>query len=141
MEKAKFAPGQGTNEADPGYRPPNYSSSLLLVAVTALLVSCGGGGATESGPGGSSVAVTCVAGPGPGATLNWDPVVGAAGYNVYSRTASGNFALLQSVVGGSMTTLTVNGLASGTTYYFAATAYDSSNNESSFSNLACKSVS
>jgi hypothetical protein len=140
MERANFAPAQGTDEADRGYRPTNYSSGLLLVAIASVLVSCGGG-ASESGPGGGSVAITCVAGPGPGATLNWDPVAGAAGYNVYSRTASGNFALLQNVVGGNMTTLTVNGLASGTTYYFAATAYDSSNNESGFSNVACKSVS
>ena len=41
---------------------------------------------------------------------------------------------------GDVTTFTVTGLNSGTRYYFAATAFDTSNNESAFSNEVFKDI-
>lgn len=113
----------------------HYTSVLLAMMIAGLLSGCSGG-ASESGTG--AAAIACIAGPA-ATVVNWDPVAGAAGYRVYSRTSGGNLTLLQDV--GNSTTLTVNGLAVGATYYFAATAYDASNNESSFSNVVCKSIS
>ena len=66
-------------------------------------------------------------------TLAWnqstDPTV--AGYNIYYGGASGNYTNTLSV--GNATNATITGLAQGTTYYFAATTYDSSGMESQFS--------
>ena len=139
MTNHRIAPGMDNVGRNHDLR--RCSEAVLLTVISSLFVACGGGASESSGTG--SAAVACVTGPGPGATLDWNAVAGAAGYRIYSRTASGNFSLLQDVTGGNVTTLAVNGLSSGTTYYFAATAYDSSNPpiESSFSNLACKAIS
>jgi hypothetical protein len=69
-----------------------------------------------------------------GAALNWErsssPEV--AGYRVYYGTACGNYT--HSVTVGNLTTNTIPGLASGVTYFFAVTAYDTNGLESNFSN-------
>jgi hypothetical protein len=66
-------------------------------------------------------------------TLSWnasaDPTV--AGYKIYYGTSSGVYP--NSVDAGSATSVTITGLADGSTNYFAGTTYDSSNNESSYS--------
>ena len=41
---------------------------------------------------------------------------------------------------GNATTYTATGLTSGTRYYFVVTAYDTANNESSFSNEVFKDI-
>lgn len=66
--------------------------------------------------------------------LQWDPNVEPelAGYRVYWGTSSGNYSSHMDV--GNKTTCTLSGLQEGQTYYLAATAYDTSNNESGFSN-------
>jgi hypothetical protein len=70
---------------------------------------------------------------GQSVTLAWNqstnPTV--AGYNIYYGGASGNYTNTLSV--GNATNATISGLAQGTTYYFAATTYDSSGMESLFS--------
>jgi chitodextrinase len=75
------------------------------------------------------------------ATLTWDAVTGASGYRIYYGTASGTYfqSVEQGVDVGNVTTYTVPGLSSGT-YYFAATAYDTSNNESTYSNEISKVI-
>lgn len=55
-----------------------------------------------------------------------------AGYKIHYGTASGNYTTTIDV--GNITTCTVPGLADGTRYYFAATAYDTSANDSCYSN-------
>ena len=55
-----------------------------------------------------------------------------AGYKIYWGTSSGNYSSSKDV--GNTTTCTITGLDEGKTYYFAATAYDGSNNESGYSN-------
>jgi len=67
------------------------------------------------------------------ATLAWqassDPTV--TGYDLYYGTASHNYTAM--VNAGPSTTATVSNLVSGTTYYFAVTAYNSSGLQSPLS--------
>lgn len=66
-------------------------------------------------------------------TLAWDENMepDLAGYRVYYGTASGVYTEVVDV--GLATTLTMGGFEEGTDYYFAATAYDTSGDESGFS--------
>ncbi len=115
-----------------------FSSASMLLAITSLVAACGGGGGADG------VVVTCATG---GATnsahLTWDAVSDPdlAGYKLYYGTSSETY--LQSVDVNNVTAHTVTGLSSGVTYYFVATAYDSSSppNESEFSNVVCKTIS
>ena len=68
------------------------------------------------------------------ATLAWDPNTESdlAGYKIHYGTASGSYTVHTDVH--NVTTYTVTGLTAGQTYYFAATAYDTSGNESGYSN-------
>src|SRR3989475_1991693 len=73
-------------------------------------------------------------------TLAWDPSTGPglAGYKLYYGTSSGSYPF--SVDVGNVTSHTLSGLLEGQIYYFAATAYDSSRNESGFSNEVSKAI-
>jgi hypothetical protein len=66
--------------------------------------------------------------------LAWDPNTESdlAGYRIHCGTASGSYTMHIDVH--KVTTYTVTGLTEGQTYYFAATAYDASGNESGHSN-------
>ena len=55
-----------------------------------------------------------------------------AGYNIYYGTASGVYG--SPIPVGNVTTYALTGLTQGQTYFIAATAYDTSNNESVYSN-------
>ncbi len=68
------------------------------------------------------------------ATLSWnhDSEPNLAGFKVYYGKSSGTYDLVIDV--GNRFDYTVNGLTEGETYFFAATAYDFSGNESDFSN-------
>ena len=69
------------------------------------------------------------------ATVNlaWDPSTGSniAGYRIYYGTSSKNYAYNVNV--GKNTSCSVSGLTEGKKYYFAATAYNTSNAESAYS--------
>ncbi len=67
-------------------------------------------------------------------TLAWDPnsETDLAGYKMHYGTASGTYASTIDV--GNTTTCTVPDLTTGTTYFFAVTAYTTSNTESGYSN-------
>lgn len=107
------------------------TDALLLLAIVSLLNACGGG------DGGASANPTT-------ATLTWDAVAdqSLSGYRIYYGTAPATYLqpVGQGVSVGTATTYTVTGLSSGTRYYFAATAIDTSNNESAFSNEVSKSI-
>ena len=64
----------------------------------------------------------------------WDPnnEPDLAGYRVYWGAASGSYGTPANA--GTATSYTITGLTAGQTYYLAVKAYDSSNNESGFSN-------
>ena len=65
-------------------------------------------------------------------TLAWDASTdpSVTGYRVYY--GSGSLAYSNAVSAGNATTLTISNLVAGTTYYFAATAYDGNGLESDF---------
>jgi hypothetical protein len=67
-------------------------------------------------------------------TLSWQTSssTNVTGYNIYYGTVSGNYT--GKVMVGNVATTTISNLNCGTTYYFSATALDSSGNESGFSN-------
>ena len=67
-------------------------------------------------------------------TLAWDPCTSTniAGYKVHYGPASRTYTNTLTV--GNATRTTITNLISGTTYYFTATAYDTDNLESDFSN-------
>jgi hypothetical protein len=73
-------------------------------------------------------------------TLAWnqstDPTV--VGYTIYFGGASGKYT--NTLPAGNATNATISGLIPGTTYYFAATTYNSSGVQSPFSNEASYSV-
>ena len=76
------------------------------------------------------------------ATLSWnansEPDLG--GYKVYLGTASGVYGAPFAALPMDVTSYTVTGLETGTTYFFAVTAYNSSGAESSFSNEVSKTA-
>ena len=81
------------------------------------------------------------------ATLSWDPPAtnadgtpldDLAGYSIYYGTSSGSYS--QNIDVGDTTTYIVAGLTEGLTYYFAVTAYDTSMNESDYSNEVSKTI-
>ena len=68
--------------------------------------------------------------------LNWapSPSPGIAGYNIYSGGVSGIYT--NKFAAGNVTNATLANLVVGSTFYFAATSYDTAGNESPFSNEA-----
>jgi hypothetical protein len=72
--------------------------------------------------------------------LAWDPNKESdlAGYKIHYGTASNSYSVHIDVH--NVTTYTVTGLTDGQTYYFAATSYDTSGNESGYSNQVNYSV-
>ena len=73
-------------------------------------------------------------------TLAWDANTspGIAGYKVYYGSASGSHSYVIDV--GNVTSYTVPNLQDGTTYYFASTVYDTSGQESGYSNQVSNSA-
>jgi hypothetical protein len=67
-------------------------------------------------------------------TLAWNPNTeeDLAGYRIYYGTASGDYDYTMEL--GNQTEYTVTNLEEGLLYYFSATAYDLSGNESGYSN-------
>ena len=76
------------------------------------------------------------------ATLSWTASKGPdiAGYKLYQATMSGGYGAPVATLSMDVTSYTVTGLESGTTYFFAVTAYNVDGSESSFSNEVSKSV-
>ena len=87
---------------------------------------------------------TAQATPAGTAILTWDPITATnlSGYRVYYGTAPGTYlqTIGQGINVGNILTYTLQGLTSGTRYYFAATSVDTSGNESAFSNEVFKDV-
>ena len=78
------------------------------------------------------------------AVLEWEAVDDrrVRGYRIYYGPYKGEYLQLrgEGINAGDVTTYTVRGLGSGRRYYFAVTAYDSSYNESGYSNEVFKDI-
>ena len=72
---------------------------------------------------------------GASATISWDasPSSNTSGYLVYYGTSSGNYITAVLVPNKTATNVTINGLTTGTKYYFAAAAYDATSDISALS--------
>ena len=98
--------------------------------------SSGGGGSGGGGAGGDdSVSLSWQA-----PTTNEDntPLVDLAGYRVYYGTSAAALDNQIDVTG--YTTCSIGNLTPGVTYYFVVTAYDSSGNESGYSNIVSTTI-
>jgi hypothetical protein len=73
-------------------------------------------------------------------SANIEPTL--SGYRVYYGSAPGTYiqSAAQGINAGNVTVHIVNGLTGGQRYYFAVTAYDTSGNESGFSNEVFKDI-
>ena len=76
------------------------------------------------------------------ATLTWDAnsEQDLQGYKIYLATTSGGYGAPIATLPIDVTSYTVTGLETGTTYFFAVTAYNSSGAESPFSNEVSKTT-
>ena len=116
-----------------------WAAHLSIVILMSLsLFGCGSGGGGEGvAPGSPAGAAT--------ATLAWDAVQATAlsGYRIYYGTSPGLYFQSRGnglTISSNVTTHIVTGLSSGTTYYFAATAFDTSGNESAYSEEVSKAI-
>ena len=82
--------------------------------------------------------------PNSNTVLAWDAVAASnlGGYRLYYGTSPGTYlqAAGQGLNVGNVLTYTISGLKSGTRYYFAVKAFDTSNVESTFSNEVLKDI-
>jgi fibronectin type 3 domain-containing protein len=125
----------GTNQAT--------ISGLLDGGTYYFVVRSYGGSGEESDPSGQASyavplldppgAISSIGQTGQGVALSWAPSPGAAvvGYNIYYGPHSGYYLGVLSVSGTNQAS--IYGLQTGSTYYFAVTAYDSSGQESAYS--------
>jgi hypothetical protein len=96
---------------------------LLLFLFSIPLLGCGGGG--DGGGGGAGAGTISLAWD-----ANTEPDV--AGYKIYYGTASRSYGA--SVDVGNVTTYVLGGLTPGQVYYISATAYNTSHDQSGYSN-------
>jgi chitodextrinase len=117
----------------------NGLSASTTYSYTVQAIDAAGNASGQSAPASATTPPQSANGT---AILTWDPVTAPTlnGYRIYYGTAPGTYLqpIGQGIDVGNVTTYTVTGLGSGTRYYFAATAYDTSNNESTFSNEVFK---
>jgi hypothetical protein len=126
-----------------------HSTVLLFGALAVLMVACSNGESEPVGaastPGGVAATPSGGTSSSPNtATLTWDAVTDPdlGGYRVYYGPVSGTYLQYhgKGIDAGNVTTYTITGLASERRYYFAVTAFDTSNNESDFSNEVFKDI-
>ena len=105
---------------------------MLVFAIPCALSACGGG-SSETDTVEPNTAI-----------LTWDAVMDSnlAGYRIYYGTSPRAYEqpFGQGVEVGNVTTFAVTGLNRGSRHYFAATAFDTSNNESALSNEVFKDM-
>jgi hypothetical protein len=127
---------------------------LVLLSFCFVFAGCGNGTSPSSAGGtssdGSGINIGGDTGSGQpsktGTTLSWDapttnedgtPLADLAGYKIYYGSSSGSYT--GSVTAGAVTNYVLTDLTPGA-YYIAVTAYNSSGDESGYSNEVSKAV-
>ncbi len=123
----------------------SFADTGLSAATTYSYTVAARDAAGNLSPNSASVSVTTPpSAPSNSAGLAWDSVAAPnlSGYRVYFGTAPGTYlqSLGQGISVGNVTTYTMTGLASGTQYYFAVTAFDTLGQESPYSNEVSKNI-
>jgi hypothetical protein len=133
------ASGTTTSETD------TISASVTLSGLAAgthnAIITVTASGSTNS-PKQIPVSLTLSVTAAGTANLTWNASTESdvTGYKVYRGTASGSYGAPLTTLLKTATSYTMTGLQTGTTYFFVITAYDSSGNESIFSNEVSKSI-
>lgn len=116
----------------------NAIGVIIIIPLFAILAGCGGGTTGVSGigggdgGGGGAASLSAIFSWAPVTTnVDGSPLTDLGGYKVYYGTESGVFP--NSIDVGNNISCTIDGLASGNTYYLAVTSYDTAGNESNFS--------
>ncbi len=130
------------------YRDAKLSLRSLLVGLVAGLslfaqFGCGGGGSdgAPGGPVGTGPGTAAVSWEAPSTNADGSTLSDLAGYKLYYATSTPiDKTTSSSIDVGNITSYTFSGLNVGT-YYFSATAYDASGDESSLSNEVSKVIS
>ena len=95
-----------------------------------------------------TVQVSAPAATSASVTLDWvapttnvdgSPITGLAGFHIYYGTSAQSLSTTVTITDPTLTTVTVNGLTSGT-YYFTIVAYNTAGEDSSDSNVASKTI-
>ena len=123
----------------------SFADTGLSAATTYSYTVAARDAAGNISPNSTSVSVTTPPPPpSNSASLTWDAVTAPtlSGYRVYFGTAPGTYlqSLGQGISVGNVTAYTLTGLASGSQYYFAVTAFDTVGVESPYSNEVSKNV-
>lgn len=116
---------------------PFLRLSIILLLLILMTEGCGGGGPSSGGE--DTGKTVSLAWDAPTQNTDGSPLTDLAGYRVFYGTSSGNYS--KSVYVGDTITCVISNLSSGTTYYFVVTAYDTSGNESDYSNEVAKTTS
>ncbi len=112
------------------WRYKKILTTLLLLTLPLTLAGCGGSGS------GSSIGSVTLTWDAPTTNADGTPLTDLAGYKIYYRTSSGSYGTPIDVSYENATNYTVDSLSSGT-WCFVVTAYDTSLNESDYSNEVC----
>jgi hypothetical protein len=107
-----------------------FSIPLFVIILTTVFILAGCGGGGEGG--GTGVPTINLAWDAPTTNVDGSPLTDLAGYKVNVGTAPRTYN--GSIDVGNVTAYPLTGLPTGQTYYIAVTAYDTSGNESTYSN-------
>jgi len=123
----------------------SYADTGLSAATTYSYTVAARDAAGNISPNSTSVSVTTpTPPPSNSASLEWDSVTtpNLSGYRVYFGTAPGTYLQSpgQGISVGDVTDYIMTGLASGSRYYFAVTAFDTLSQESPYSNEVFRDV-
>jgi len=129
----------------------NTIGAIIIVPLFAALAGCGGGITDLSSTGGTGGGTGGGGGGGASlsATVNWapvttnldgSPVTELAGYRVLYGTESGSYSTTVDIADPAAANAVISGLEANTTYYFVVAAYDTSGNQSPYSNEGIKNL-
>ena len=110
---------------------------MISAVVGVVLGGCTGGGGGDSAPPAAQAPAATAS-----LTFQWDAVSVSdlAGYKIYRSTTAGIYGSPIAILSASTTTYQMTNLTKGVTYFFAVSAYDTSENESPFSNEQSRTI-